>query len=108
MGDLNGDTKVILHRLDQLGTQLGDIDTKVEQYHEDTQGRLRQCEIQTALLEQSQQVICKNADKQDEEIEKIDDKVENVTLLSKIFGGISGFLAVVASIIAILGTMKGS
>ena len=101
MADLNGDTKVILHRLDQLGTQVGKLDSRVEQYHQKTQDRLRQCEIQTALLEQSQQAICKD-------VEKIDDRVENVTLLSKIFGGITGFLSVVAAIIAILGTLSGS
>jgi len=108
MADLNGDTKVILHRLDQLGTQLSGLENKVEQYHVETQARIHQCEIQTALLEQSTKTICRDIEDQDKEIEKIDDKVENIKLVSRIFGGLSGFLSVVAAIIAILGTMKGS
>ena len=108
MAELNGDTKVILHRLDQLGTQLTGLDAKVEQYHVDTQARLHQCEIQTALLEQSNKAICEDIDEQDKDINKLDDKVESIKLLTRIFGGLSGFLSVVAAIIAILAAVTGS
>ena len=76
----NGDTKVILHRLDQLGNQVGRLEDKQEAWHEDSAERLKQSELQTALLKQSQENIS-------EKVEKIEKKQERNDLWTKIIGG---------------------
>ncbi len=92
----NGDTKVILHRLDQLGNQVGRLELKQEAWHEDSAERLKQSELQTALLKQAHENIS-------EKVEKIDKKQEKNDLWTKIIGGATGLLTVVLTYLGLKG-----
>ncbi len=93
---INGDTKVILHRLDQLGNQVGRLEVKQEKWHETSAERLRQSELQTALLEQSQENIRGD-------IEKIEDKQKKNDLWTKFLGGATGLLTLVLTYLGLKG-----
>jgi hypothetical protein len=96
---------VICQKIDTLQTNVSNLTQALKESNTLHEERLRQLEIQTSLLEQSNKAICKDIEKQDEEIEKTDQKVDQITLLSKIFGAIVGFLSVVAAIVAIIGAL---
>jgi hypothetical protein len=89
---VNGDTRLILHRLDQIGAQVGTLETKQDQYHETSQTRLAIVEKDQALIQQTCEAICKRVD-------KVEDKQDKTNLLTKIIGGISGFLTLVLTLL---------
>jgi len=96
-GGTPGDGRVIAvlgNKLDNLSNQLDGLSSDVKEINAKTDERLRNVEKQTALLEQSNEAICKKVERQDEEIKKIN-------LVSKIIGGIAGGLAVVAAALGI-------
>ena len=96
-GTTTGDGRVIAvlgNKIDNLSKQVVGLSTDVKDINAKTDERLRNVEKQTALLEQSSKTICKKLEKQDDEIKKIN-------LVSKIIGGIAGGLAVAAAALGI-------
>jgi len=94
MADYNGDTRVILQRMGQQDKILDRLEANQEKNYEQTQLRLRECEKQTALHEQGMKTICAK-------VESLDEDVKRVNLVSKIIGGITGGLAVLAAAIGL-------
>ena len=94
MADYNGDLRLLAHRIGETNKKIDSIDTRLETNIAVTQDRLRECEKQTALHEQSMHIICKK-------VEDLDDDVRKINLVSKIIGGITGGLAILAAAIGI-------
>ena len=94
MADYNGDLRLLAHRIGETNKKIDGIDTRLEANIEVTQGRLRECEKQTALHEQSMKMMCTK-------IGNLDDDVSKINLVSKIIGGITGGLAILAAAIGI-------
>ena len=93
---VNGETKVILHRLDKQDEQIERILNRQERQHELSEKRLNEGETQTALLNQSYKTICK-------EIHGIKDKQEKNDLWTKIIGGATGLLSVILTYLGLRG-----
>jgi hypothetical protein len=88
------DIDLVGQKIDNLSDNFEKSEKKWDKYIETSNARLKQGEIQIALLEHSQKAICTK-------IENLDDEVERINLLSKIIGGIAGGLAVIAAAIGI-------
>ena len=96
MAEYNGDTKVILHRLDEQDAQILRILERQERWHETAVARHSECETQTKLLQQSNEVICK-------ELGAVKDKQEKNDLWTKIIGGATGLLTLVLTYLGLRG-----
>ena len=96
MPEVNGDTRLILHRLDKQDEQINRILERQERWHDLTERRLNQCEKQTALIEQSHKTIC-------DDISGIKDKQEKNDLWTKIIGGATGLLTVILTYLGLRG-----
>jgi hypothetical protein len=88
MEEINGDTKVILHRLDQQDALITRVLNRQERWQELSEKRLNLCEKQMALLEQSNRAICAD-------LQGVKDKQEKNDLWTKIGGGATGLLTVI-------------
>jgi hypothetical protein len=88
MEEINGDTKVILHRLDQQDALITRVLNRQERWQELSEKRLNLCEKQMALLEQSNRAICAD-------LQGVKDKQEKNDLWTKIIGGATGLLTVI-------------
>jgi hypothetical protein len=88
------DIDLVGQKIDNLSDNFEKSEKKWDKYIETSNARLKQVEIQTALLEQSNKTVCTK-------IENLDNEVERINLLSKIIGGIAGGLAVIAAAIGI-------
>ncbi len=78
--EYNGDTKVILHRLGEQDKQIKRILDRQDLRYEQGEKRQRENELQTALLQQSHDNICKT-------VEEIGKKQDRNDLWTKIIGG---------------------
>jgi len=96
MVEVNGDTKVILHRLDKQDELITRILDRQERWHEIGEKRFNESETQTALLELSNKTIC-------EDIRGIKDKQEKNDLWTKIIGGATGLLTVILTYLGLRG-----
>ena len=94
--EVNGDTKVILHRLGNQDEQIDRILDRQERWHEISEKRLGQSELQTALLQKSQENIS-------EAVKKIESKQEKNDLWTKIIGGATGLLTVILTYLGLRG-----
>jgi hypothetical protein len=94
--EVNGDTRVILHRLDQQDAQITRILSRQERWQELSEKRLNLCEKQVALIEQSNRAIC-------QDVQGIKDKQEKNDLWTKIIGGATGLLTVVLTYLGLRG-----
>jgi hypothetical protein len=105
---LNGDTAIIVHRLDAMKGAMDAQAVKQEQYHEQSQRRFTEQEkqsqelkLQTALQQQSHEVICKTVDANTDKIDKND-------FWTKIIGAITGVLILAGTMVALISElMKG-
>ena len=88
MGDYNAE--LVAHELRELNVKVEKITINTEA----SKDRLHEAEKQSALQELSLQTLCKK-------VESLDDDVKKISLVSKVIGGISGGLAVLAAAIGI-------
>lgn len=89
----NSDIKVLGSKIDGLTKHVVRLETKQDDYHEDSQKRLALCEKQTALLEQSQKAICKDVDENVKTpMGKLKDRQEKNDFWTKIIGGLEALI----------------
>jgi hypothetical protein len=94
MGDYNGDLKLVAHQLGEMNVKIDKLDTRLETNIEVNNDRLREGEKQSALHALSLEIIT-------DKVESLDSDVKRISLVSKVIGGITGGLAVVAAAIGI-------
>ena len=58
----NADFKVVCHKIDTLGTKFDKLEGKLDRNIEVSSERLRQLEMQTAVIENGMSTICKDVD----------------------------------------------
>ncbi|MHC4748295.1 MAG: hypothetical protein ACYTFW_00330 [Planctomycetota bacterium] len=89
----NSDVKVLANKIDNIGTRIGKYEKKVDEYHNESVKRHAECEKQTALLEQSQQAICKDIeDNVKKPIAELKEKQEKNDMWTKIIGGLEALI----------------
>ena len=93
---LNGDTKVILLRLDKQDELIGRILERMDRTRDINEQRLNLCEKQVALLEQSNRAICGD-------IEEVKEKQEKNDLWTKIIGGATGLITLILTYLGLKG-----
>jgi len=91
---INGDLKLILHRLDGVGKSIDSLETKQDKYHQTSQGQLVVLEKNQALLQQSHDTLCGQVKTNAGKIEKND-------FWTKIIGAITGILILAGTLVAL-------
>ena len=99
---INGDTAIILHRLDNLAAIFAEQKKRESQYHAESQRQFvelqkqtEQLRLQTALMQQSHDAICTQVDSNTKKIDRND-------LWTKILGAFTGILVLVGTVIAVI------
>ena len=95
MPEPNGDTKLIIHRIDQLGTQFTKLEEKFDKYHESSSVRLKDCELRQALLEQANLATCAD-------IADLQEKSNRNDIIAGVTGAITGAATAVIGFYAYL------
>lgn len=100
----NSDVKVLANKIDNIGARIGKYEGKVDEYHQESLKRHAECEKQTALLEQSQQAICKDIETNVKKpMEVLKEKQEKNDMWTKIVGGLE---VVIFGVLAYFGISK--
>lgn len=86
----NGDTRIILHRLDGLSKQLESLQEDFKNHVHQGGGRLAELQKQTALLQQADVNIRK-------ELKRIEKDVGTDKTITRIFSAVAGLLALIAA-----------
>lgn len=89
---LNGDTKIILHRLDELSATVQEIKEQLKATQAIGDERIRTLEIRQAVLIKSQENCANQVCSQ---VEKLETKINRNDVLGSVLGAVGAWIAAV-------------
>jgi ABC-type antimicrobial peptide transport system permease subunit len=97
----NGELKVLSNQIGALARDVEKIVNKQDNYHEEAVAFRSSFSTSVALLEQSNQSICKDIDSQSDDIKELEERLNKQNTINKIFGGLGGLIALILAALGI-------